>query len=315
MSESLRTSRSVLWLVAAAACWGSGTIASKRAVDEITPLALLAIQLAVSVAALAVLTSVRQGRLRWSPDLRRVGALGILNPGVSYLLSLLGLAQITASLSVLLWSAEPLLILTLAWCLLGERVTGLQAIAMVLACAGVVLVVFEGSTSGDAIGAGLTLAGVGACAVYTVLSSKLMGTDPPLTIVLVQQAFALVFALGMLGVAATAGALPPVSGISGTAWASAATSGLLYYAVAFWLYLSGLRGVPASTAGVFINLVPVFGIAVGHLMLAERLTARQWLGAAVVVAAVTSVALLRAAPARTRWLTRSLSRSDAPPGA
>ena len=305
MPEFPRTYRSVLWLVAAAACWGIGTVVSKRAVNEIAPLALLPIQLTVSVAALAVFTSVQQRRVNWSPDLRRLGALGILNPGVSYLLSLLGLAQITASLSVLLWSAEPLLIAALAWWMLNEPVTGRQTTVMVFAFLGVVLVVFESGNSGGAVGVGLTLAGVSACAVYTVVSRKLMGGDPALPIVLVQQSCALVFAVGMLAVAAVAGSLPSITAVSGTAWVSATISGLLYYAVAFWFYLSGLRGLPASIAGVFINLVPVFGIGAGFLLLAERLSGRQWLGAAVVMAAVTTAALLRMEPARAANTTRS----------
>ena len=43
----------VLALILAAACWGIGTVVSKRAIDEIPPLTLLPIQLAVSLAVLA----------------------------------------------------------------------------------------------------------------------------------------------------------------------------------------------------------------------------------------------------------------------
>ena len=42
--------RHVLALTLAAACWGIGTVISKRAVDEIPPLTLLSIQLGVSLA-------------------------------------------------------------------------------------------------------------------------------------------------------------------------------------------------------------------------------------------------------------------------
>ena len=90
-SAKLRTYRSVLWLVASAACWGVGTVVSKHAVEEIPPLALLAMQLAVSVVALAVVTSVQHIPVRWSPGLRRLGAVGILNPGIAYVLSLMAL--------------------------------------------------------------------------------------------------------------------------------------------------------------------------------------------------------------------------------
>jgi drug/metabolite transporter (DMT)-like permease len=284
-------------LVASTVCWGVGTVVSKRAVEEIPPLPLLVMQLAVSVVALAVVTFVQHIPVRWSPGLRRLGAVGILNPGIAYVLSLMGLAHITASLSVLLWSVEPLLILVLAMGVLHERVTRRQAVAMVLAVVGVVLLMFERGTGGS-VGVALTLAGVTACAVYTVVSRRLMGSDPALTVVLVQQSCALVFALGMLGVAGVDGWLSSLTTVSATAWISGALSGLIYYAVAFWCYLTGLRGLSASAAAVFINLVPVFGIAAGYLVLGERLSGRQWLGAATVVVAVTASALLQMEPAR-----------------
>jgi probable blue pigment (indigoidine) exporter len=92
--------------------------------------------------------------------------------------------------------------------------------------------------------------------------------------------------LALLTLTAVINQSAPLPGASGAAWISAAVSGVLYYAVAFWFYLTGLRRLPAAVAGVFINLIPVFGIAAGHLLLAERLTDRQWLGAVLIVVAV-----------------------------
>lgn len=40
--------------------------------------------------------------------------LGVLNPGLAYLLGLIGRSQISASLSVLLWAVEPVAILGIA---------------------------------------------------------------------------------------------------------------------------------------------------------------------------------------------------------
>jgi probable blue pigment (indigoidine) exporter len=285
--------RHALFLTGAAACWGIATVISKRAVDEIPPLTLLPLQLAVSVIALLVLTRIQGLRVVWSPDLRRLGALGVLNPGISYTLSLLGLAHITASLSVLLWTVEPLLILALARWLLRDQITWPLAVAMACAFSGVLLIVVESGTGGAALGVALTLAGVGACAVYTVICRKLLADDSTLTVVLIQQGCALLFAAALFVVVHLAGTRPGVAHVSAWAWLSAVTSGMFYYAIAFWLYLSGLRRVPAAVAGMFINLIPVFGITAGYLLLAERFSARQWLGASVVVAAVSTATLVR----------------------
>ena len=63
--------------------------------------------------------------------------------------------------------------------------------------------------------------------------------------------------------------------------------------VAFWFYVTGLQRVPASTAGVFINLVPMFGLLASFLLLGERLTGRQLVGAIVIIVAVFFVSINR----------------------
>jgi drug/metabolite transporter (DMT)-like permease len=66
-------------------------------------------------------------------------------------------------------------------------------------------------------------------------------------------------------------------------------SGLVQYALAFWLYLVGLRGLPVSVAGMFLTLTPLFGVAGGMLFLGEGATALQLLGAVLIVGAVATV--------------------------
>ncbi|MCA1673143.1 MAG: DMT family transporter [Actinobacteria bacterium] len=292
MFSSIRDYRPVLMLFGATACWGIATVITKRGLAEIAPLALLPIQLMVSVVFLIILTRAGGNRVSLSPELRRLGLLGVLNPGVSYALSLAGLAHITASLSVLLWTVEPLLILVLARLVLGDRITRFLAVTMLIAFGGVGLIVFQTGSLGSGLGASLTLAGVGACAVYTVLCRRLLVKDSTLSVVVVQQACALVFAFSLLGALSLTGQTSDLDDVSVAGWLSAIVSGVLYYAVAFWFYLTGLRKVPAAIAGAFINLVPVFGITAGYVLLSERLTARQWLGAAIVLVAVTATVTL-----------------------
>jgi drug/metabolite transporter (DMT)-like permease len=227
---------------------------------------------------------------------RRLGALGLLNPGVSYALSLLGLAHITASLSVLLWTVEPLLILALARWLLRERITRAIAVTMAAAFRGVLLTMVQPGTTGATLGVALTLAGVGACAMYTVICRRLLADDSALTVVMIQQLCALGLAVALFIIFHYAGSTPAVAGVSAWGWISAVTSGVLYYAIAFWLYLSGLQRVPAAVAGIFINLIPIFGITVGYLLLHERLGGRQWLGAGTVIVAAGCATLLGRQP-------------------
>ena len=283
----------VLMLVAAAACWGVGTVVSKQALDDIAPLTLLFIQLLASTLFLLGMQQATRSRIVWSPQLRRLAALGLLNPGLAYALGLLGLVSITASLSVLLWTLEPVLILLLSVLLLRERIPAAMTVAMAVAVGGVLLIVYQGGAAGDTTGVLLTVTAVGACALYTVAARHLLLDDASVAVALVQQAAALAFAmLLVLAVAAFGGNVWPDESLPASAWGAAVLSGVLYYGLAFWFYLSALSRVPASVAGAFLPLIPVFGVAAGYLV-GERLTERQWVGAAVVIAAVTVVALLQ----------------------
>ncbi|MGH9892574.1 MAG: DMT family transporter, partial [bacterium] len=229
--------------MAAAAAWGVATVISKRAVTEIPPLALLPIQLSTSVAVIGVVMRVRGDRLSWTGDTARLGLLGFLNPGLSYALGLIGLTQITASLSVVLWATEPLMILLLAAWFLRESITTPMAGALGAATIGVGLVVLESGTAGTLPGIALTLAGVAACAIYTVVVRRWMGDDSTLAVLTAQQICALLFSLTVLGLVFVSGNGPDLSGWSSTGWISAAVSGLLYYAIAFWFYLTALRRI------------------------------------------------------------------------
>jgi probable blue pigment (indigoidine) exporter len=296
----------LLALTLAAACWGVGTVISKRALDEIPPLTLLPIQLAASLAVLSVLMRGRGFRLRGSGT-SVLGRLGILNPGLAYALGLLGLGYISASLSVLLWAVEPLLILVLAAALLRERMTPSLVALSLIAVTGMIVVLYDPASSGQWLGVALTLAGVGCCAIYTVVARRWIGTaDSTAEVVLAQQAYALVFACVVLGFAAVLGGSVAPAPISATGWLSAVASGILYYAAAYWLYLTALRGVPASLAAVSFYLIPLFGLAGGYTLLGDRLDPRQWVGAVIVLVAVFGIVrpaqwsrLVRGAPSET----------------
>ncbi len=286
------TRRHVVMLVAATACWGCGTVLSKQVLDRgVAPLTLLAIELSASCLLLLVSSALVRSTSTWSPSLLKLALLGILNPGLAYALGLLGLVSISASLSVLLWATEPILILLLAILVLHERVAAATVVALAAAIVGVLLVVYRPGADGDARGVALTVAAVSACACYTVLTRRLVLDDSSLTVVLAQQVVALIFALVSVGVALLWGLTDLALPTDLTTLALAVASGALYYGFAFWFFVSGLRGVPASVAGALLPLIPVFGLTAAYAA-GDRLEGRQWLGASVVVLA-TAAAVVR----------------------
>lgn len=290
LRASTSSRAAVAALVAASACWGGGTVVTKQVVDDVTPLTLLPMQLAVSCVVLLVIAVARRERFAWNRPVRRLSALGVLNPGMAYALGLVGLTSITASMYVLLWATEPVVILLLAALVLPEHIPAARAVAVVVAVFGVLMVVYQPGAAGAAVGIILTLVSVGFCAVYTVLTRRMMLDDSSLTVVLLQQATALAFAVVLATVVGLAGGAGwDLTGLSAVTWLGAGVSGVLYYGLGFWFYLAGLRHVPASYAGAFLPLIPVFGLAAGFLV-GERLEPWQWAGAAVIVVATAYLA-------------------------
>jgi probable blue pigment (indigoidine) exporter len=282
--------RDVLALVLAAICWGVGTVISKAALDEVPPLTLLPIQLAVSLVILGVLMR-RRGISFRSEGSPLLGRLGLLNPGAAYALSLLGLATITASLSVLLWALEPLMILFLAGWFLHERITASFIALSLVAVGGVVVILYDPAAStGQVIGVALTLAGIACCAAYSVITRRwIPGARETSQVILAQQAHALVFALVLVEVVGVAGGAILPSSLTPLGMVSAAGSGALYYAGAYWFYLGALRHVPASYAALSFYLIPIVGVTAGALLLGERLDPHQWVGAVIVLAAILAI--------------------------
>jgi drug/metabolite transporter (DMT)-like permease len=131
--------------------------------------------------ALAWWATARQGRGARVPLTGR-DALGVLGLGVTgyYMASFLdfwGLEYISASLERLILYLNPTLVLLLGWVIYKRRITGLQALAMFVSYAGVLLVFgHEADFAGPnaALGAVLVFASAASYAIYLVYSGELV---------------------------------------------------------------------------------------------------------------------------------------------
>lgn len=286
------------YLIFASFFWASGTVLSKQLLTAIPPVMFLVIQLAPSVVLLWLIVLATRMQTVKRNNLPAVIILGLLNPGLAYTLSMLGLAQTTASVATLVWAAEPALIVVFSWLILRESLTlplliltGTAAFGVALASGSFDVRAFQ---TGGAYGPGLILIGVICCALYTVWSRNLLSEAEPLPIVAVQQTVGLAWALAILPLDLRTHAVPTISGVE---IAGCVASGLMYYAIAYWLYLKGLQLMPASRAGSFLNLIPCFGVAIAYAFLGERLTPSQWFGAAMIVISVFAIQRFVSAPA------------------
>lgn len=131
----------------------------------------------------------------------------------------------------------------------------------------------------------LMLTVAAAAGLYSVLAARLR-TDP-----VAAAAWQALYALAaVLPAAAGQWLMRPLLGEVGPLHlAAAAVSGVVGIAVPVLLYNRSIRTVPLTEAGPILWLTPV-AAAAGMLLLSHRLTAGQWLGAALVLGAVALVA-------------------------
>ncbi len=100
--------------------------------------------------------------------------------------------------------------------------------------------------------------------------------------------------------------LPPIHGISWKAWAALAASGALCTATTTWLWNWGLTQVPASQAGILLNMEPLIGSILGILVLGEILGPSAWIGAILILAAAITLTMHSKTSVRAPELDSSL---------
>jgi drug/metabolite transporter (DMT)-like permease len=83
--------------------------------------------------------------------------------------------------------------------------------------------------------------------------------------------------------------LPPIHHVSMRAWLALAASGFLCTASTTLLWNWGMTQVPASQAGVLLNMEPLIGSILGVLILHESLGPTARLGGAMILAAAVII--------------------------
>jgi drug/metabolite transporter (DMT)-like permease len=264
---------------------------TKDILDSVPPLTLLVIQLVCSNAFLWAIVKAQRIPLPSLIQGIQFGLPGLLQPGLAFIGGIIGLSMTTASVEALIWSTETLMIMGLAWLMLGERI-GIPLIALsLLGVLGVVLVNFTGETLGTAyLGNLLIFGGTFCAALYTVIVRKRVHDLNPLLLVTLNQS------VGLMGVAIVwlVSLLwsRPEWNITWLGWGMAIASGLLLHAIPFWLFTLLLQKVEASLAGLFLILIPVFTISGASLFLGETFSQTQWIGAGLTLVTMAIVSWL-----------------------
>jgi len=194
---------------------------------------------------------------------------------------LFGVSMTTAVAAGVVMSSIPAVVALLSWLFLRERIGRRTQAAIACAALGIGLFSLEKSASNapaDAtrmlLGNLLVFAAVVCEAAYVVIGKRLTeGLGPKrISAIINLWGFVLVTPMGLWWALRF-----DFSSVTGGNWLLLLFYGLAASVWTVWLWMTGLKRVPASRAGVFTVMLPISAALVGVLLLGERLSPVQLL--------------------------------------
>lgn len=283
-------------MIVTPAFFSTNLIFGRHIVGEVAPFTLAFLRWAAVALLLVPLAGGDAAALRrivraqW-PLLALLGFLGMfLCGGAVYW----ALAHTSATNGTLIYSASPVAILFAERLLNGRRIGKREAVGSAVAFLGVAAILLKGDparviSAGFNTGDLVFVAAAIAWAFYSVLlrAGAFAGLGNATLFMLVAGAGALTLAPAALA-ELVAGAPMPATG---TAWASIAGIVLFASLIAFSGFQYGVRTLGPSLAGVFMYLLPPWGVALAVAFLGEALQGYHIAGIALVVSGVVVATL------------------------
>ena len=244
------------------------------------PVFLLA-WLRFGIAAVAMAHWVRRtpGEARLSPhDRKLLFWESFLGNFLFSICMLFGVSMTTAVAAGVVMSSIPAVVAVLSWLFLRERIGWRSAAGIACAALGIGLfslqktdaVVADGGRA--LLGNLLVFAAVVCEASYVVIGKRLTdGLGPKrISAIINLWGFALVTPLGLWTALSF-----DFGAVSAPMWTLLVFYGLAASVWTVWLWMTGLKTVPAAQAGVFTVMLPISAAAIGVLFMGERLTPMQ----------------------------------------
>lgn len=274
-------------LVAATAVWGVSFVVVKGALAETSPLAFVALRFALAAFALMPFTDLRT---RFTAAELRAGALLTTLLATGFAAQAVGLQYTTPARSAFIVALSSVLAPVVAFAVLRQRPRWLVAAAVAAAGTGIYLL-----TAPDA-------GGLNRGDMWTLITAVVFGGQ----IVAVAELSGrfdgrrlvwLQITGTALGVAALAALVePPRVAWTGSFALALGFTGVGATALALLWQMEAQRHMSSARAALLFCLEPVFAALASWLWLGERLSAVQWLGAALILGAMIVAELPRPAP-------------------
>ena len=209
---------------------------------------------------------------------------------------LYGVSMTTATASGVILATLPAVVALLSWLVLRERLGGRVLLAVALAVGGIVLLQLArtgtvGSRSATWLGNLLMFGAVICEAIYVILAKRLSASRAPLRV----SAWVNLWGLALI----TPFGIWQLARFDLRSLAAPMWGLLLFYSLAaslfaVWMWVAGLKHVPANRAGVFTVALPLAATAIGVFVLGESFTLIHAMALTLATAGVLLIATERA---------------------
>jgi drug/metabolite transporter (DMT)-like permease len=273
----------------ASSLWGCGFFFGKIALAEMSFAHMVLYRfLFAMVVLLPLLVTHRPGLNRREWGLLLVASF--MGVPLQFLIQFYALSITTVSHASLMVGTMPVILAVGAAVFAHERMDWVGWAALAGSTCGAALIALGGGVHGKG---GATLAGDALVVVslmialfWILLNKQLMGRHSHIVV----TAYGLLLGTLMLMVwVPVRYGMPPVAGVSVKAWLALAGSGVLCTATTTLLWNWGMTQVPASQAGVLLNMEPLIGSLLGVMVLGERLGPSAWVGGGLILASAVTL--------------------------
>jgi drug/metabolite transporter (DMT)-like permease len=275
----------LLWMTV---IWGSNFTAIKYSLEDLLPLSFNALRFTLASAVLFVIVLRSRDGFKISPgDGKKLFALGLLGNTFYQTLFITGMAHTRAGNAALILATTPLFTAILGRIRKHEYFTTRGVIGLLLAFAGIVMIVIGGrgelSLGETILGDCLLLATTVCWSLYTVGSKKFVhayGSMKTTTIMMTSGTPLLLL------VCAPSLLKQDWSRVRPIAWATTVYSGLFAIAIAYVIWSYGVRKIGSTRTAIYSNVTPVVALIVAWVGLGETPTFGQLAGAVVIFAGI-----------------------------
>ncbi|TBL75144.1 DMT family transporter [Paenibacillus thalictri] len=274
--------RGIGLLILATVLWGGNYICGRFLADALPPTLLNTIRWAISTVLLAGILAVNKKSFPLIANWKPFAILGFLGVFSFSTLTYLGLHSISASQAGMISAGIPIAILLFTPLILKERIRVKAWIGALVSVAGVI-VLFQGkhaaASSGSMLGNLEILLSCFAWGLYTVLGKRYGKTTDPLTLTAGAAFYGTLFsALSCIGTVHA-----DSIHMTGTAWLCVAYVSTFASVGAYLAWNAGVRTVGPGRAAPYINLLPVWTVVFGVILLGEQLSLVSFAGGFITI--------------------------------